>query len=510
MFNVLLTSPLGVLRPLVLLLASDLSLGALERPNMVVILADDLGLGDVSFHVRNLQGKKPVVETPNIDALAAQGMWFTDGHSPAALCAPARYAIMSGNNNYRSYAPPGVWSTLAPSAFKPGEATLGTVVRDAGYRTGFVGKWHLGGDFYQRGSTEIYRGGKSGDILAEVDLTRWAGRGPKYCGFDYDFVTPCGIQGPMYLLYENETWHPGAEGSEIVYLQKKNAKFPEDLSDKGEGPGDSNWDATQLGDILSAKAVAFIQRSAKEDRPFFLYYCAPMVHLPHLPPDYFHGHKIRGTTPSRHLDMAVALDLEIKRIVDALKETGQFQNTLFVFTSDNGGLADPEAQKVGYDPSGGWSGTKNSPLEGGHRVPFFAVWPGRIQPSVRHELVAGQDLVATLAALVRTPLPAGQAQDSNNLLPLLTGQGSFQPRQYWMHQAGSKQELMLRQGPWKLTIQSDYKRTTFQPLALHNLETDPQEKRNYLQDSAQAHRAKQMFDDYMAVLRSGQPTAPGR
>jgi arylsulfatase A-like enzyme len=150
---------------LLLLLLALATVAHAEKPNIVVVLADDLGLGDVSFHAREIQKQKPVVATPNIDALAAQGLWFTDGHSPAALCAPTRYAIMSGNNNYRSYSPPGVWSTFAPTAFKPGEVTLGTVVRDAGYRTGFIGKWHLGGDFYKSGSKEIYRGKKEGDVV---------------------------------------------------------------------------------------------------------------------------------------------------------------------------------------------------------------------------------------------------------------------------------------------------------------------------------------------------------
>lgn len=240
-------------------------------------MADDIGLGDVSFHARHVQQKEPLVETPAIDALAAESFWFTDGHCSTALCAPTRYAVMSGNNHYRSYAPPGVWSTFAPTAFKEGEATLGTVVRDAGYRTGFVGKWHLGGDFHVPGSDKIYRGPKGGDLTGKVDLTHWAGGGSKYCGFDYDFTTPCGVQGPLCLLYENQVWHPWAEDSQIVFFDKKTARHPQDVSDKGPGPGDSNWDARALGDRLSSKAVEFVETSATKDSPFFLYYCASAV-----------------------------------------------------------------------------------------------------------------------------------------------------------------------------------------------------------------------------------------
>ncbi len=207
------------------------------KPNIVFILADDLGLGDVSFYNRKILNKEPYVETPNIDALAEQGLWFTDGHSATALCAPTRYAVMSGNNNYRSYAPPGVWSTFAPSAFKKGEVTLGTVVRDAGYQTGFIGKWHMGGDFYIPGTQKIYRGAKSGNLIGKVDVSRWIDGGPKYCGFDYDFTTPCGIQGPMYLAYENQSWYPLGKDSKLIFFNEETAKHPKDVSDKGPGPG---------------------------------------------------------------------------------------------------------------------------------------------------------------------------------------------------------------------------------------------------------------------------------
>ncbi|TWT81550.1 Arylsulfatase [Planctomycetes bacterium CA13] len=485
------------------------SVGAAEKPNIVFILADDLGLGDVSFHARNILRKEPLFETPTIDALASQGLWFTDGHSATALCAPTRYAVMSGNNNYRSYAPAGVWSTFAPTAFKPGELTLGTVVRDAGYSTGFIGKWHLGGDFYVPGTKEIYRGPKAGDLTGKVDVTRWIDSGPKYCGFDYDFTTPCGIQGPLYLFYENQKWFPWAEDSEIVFFNKQNAKNPKDVSDKGPGPGDSNWNTREVGKILSAKAVDFIQTSAKKDEPFFLYYCSPMVHLPHCPTDEFDGRKIKGSTVSPHLDMTADLDMQVKRIVDALKATGEFENTLIVFSSDNGGLRDGKATKeIGYQPGGGWNGSKNSPLEGGHRVPTFAVWPGHIQPSTSGELVVNQDMVATFAALVGAEIPAGQAQDSNNLLPLFTGQGKFQPREYWVNQAGANQELMLREMPWKLIIQSNFKRTSFEPKTLFNLESDPQEQQNLLKNPEYAERVKQMFAQYMDIVQSGRPTAP--
>ena len=488
-----------------------MSTGASEKPNVVFILADDLGLGDVSYYAKGIQNTKPYVDTPNIDALAEQGLWFTDGHSATALCAPTRYAVMSGNNNYRSYSPPGVWSTFAPTAFKPGEATLGSVMRDAGYTTGFFGKWHMGGDFHVPGTTQVYRGAKDGDIIDKVDVTRWIDGGPKYCGFDYDFTTPCGVQGALYLFYENQQWYPLAKDSKIVFLNKNNAKFPEDLGSKGEGPGDSNWDTREVGKILSGKAVDFIRSNAQDSKPFFLYYCSPMVHAPHRPVDEFDGRKIQGSSVTAHLDMVADLDMQVKRIVDALKEAGIFENTLIVFSSDNGGLPDGKAkQEIGYLPGGEWNGSKGASLEGGHRVPTFALWPGRIQPGVSNELVVNQDFIATFAALVGTEIPKGQAQDSNNILPLLTGQGTFQPRSYWLNQAGSNHELIFRKMPWKLVIKSDAKRTTFDPIALYNLQDDAHEDMNLLKNPEYKKKAEGMFKEYMEIMQSGQPTVESR
>ena len=481
-----------------------------DRPNIVVILADDLGLGDVSFHVRNILKQKPVVETPTLDKLASQSLWFTDGHSATALCAPTRYAVMSGNNNYRSYAPWGVWSTFGESAFREGEVTLGTVVRDAGYQTGFIGKWHLGGDFKIPGSDEIYRGKKNGDLTGKVDMTKMVGGGPKDCGFDYDFTSPCGIQGPIYLLYENQQWSPIKDDSRIVFLNQDNAIQRNFVTDKGPGLGDSNWDTRDIGKLLSAKAAEFIQGAAKKDSPFFLYYCSPMVHLPHCPPDQFDGKNIKGRTPTPHLDMLLDLDQQIKRILNALESSGQLENTLIVVTSDNGGLRDAKGTQSGHFSSGGWNGSKNSPLEGGHRVPFFAVWPGQIKPGITDQLAVNQDLVATLASLAGTKIPEGQAMDSNNLLPLFTGKGKFRQREVLVQQAGSKHEVMIRKMPFKLIMQSNGKRDKFLPKALYNLETDPKEKNNLINNSSHASDANRLQKEYFSLVESGRATVPKR
>ncbi|MGC6425686.1 MAG: sulfatase family protein [Akkermansiaceae bacterium] len=486
---------------------TSLSLWA-EKPNIVLIMADDIGLGDLSFHVRTQQKKDPVIETPHLDALARESLWFTDGHSATALCSPTRYCVMSGNNNYRSYAPWGVWSTFRESAFKKGEATIGTVARDAGYHTGFIGKWHLGGDFKAADSDQIYRGAKGGDIGSKVDLTKMLGGGPRDCGFTYDFTLPCGVQGPIYTAYENQEWYPLHQDSKIIFLSKKTARFPKDVSDKGPGPGDSHWNASELGKLVSQKASDFIQ-SAPEDKPFFLYYCTHAVHIPHCPPEKFDDQKIKGATPSHHLDMVIELDLQVKRIVEALKAKGIFDNTLIVFTSDNGGLlVDRNTKKAGHDVAGGFNGSKNSPLEGGHRVPFFFHWKGHIKPGITDEPAINQDMLATLATLVGTKVPADQARDSLNLLPLLTGKGEFKQRPWIVQQAGSRKEILYRKAPWKLIIQSNHKLDSFEPKALYNLENDPEEKKNLIAVWAQKERVAEMLAAYLKILNTKERTAP--
>ncbi len=493
---------------IILSLTQAYSHGA-ETPNIVFIMADDLGPGDIAHYTNTYTSNTPMAPTPNIDSLATDGLWFTDGHAPTALCAPSRYAVMSGNLNYRSYAPWGVWGTFQQNAIASNEATLGSVTKAAGYTTGFIGKWHLGSDYANAAGTGIYRGTDSGNIGSSVDLSAIIGGGPSSMGFDYSLTLPCGIQGPIYLAYENESWYPLVTGSQIIYLDENSAIDPEFVSDKGPGMGDSNWDAREMGKILSAKAVDFINNNAGGTDPFFLCYWSPTVHLPHCPPVEFDGVPIAGTTPTDHLDMVRDLDQQVARIVNALKDNNIYNDTLIIFTSDNGGLW--ISGSVGHDSSGAWRGTKNSPYEGGSGVPFIAVWPGHIQAgSVSNEPVLGLDIVATLAALVGTEIPDGQAMDSLNLLPLLTGQGTFVQRDYIMQQSGSSTEVMFRQDGWKLIMDTDYSTSFWTPMSLFDLVNNPTENEsyNFVNDSQYQSLVQDMKDTYLDIRTSGISTLP--
>ncbi len=487
------------------------SVFASNNPNIVFILADDLGLGDINHYWEEFQSSKSLVPTPAMDALAQSGLWFTDAHSPTALCSPTRYCVMSGNYNYRSYAPWGVWGTFRENAISKDDATLGRVAKKGGYATGFIGKWHLGGDFLDKATGNIYRGNDRKDPNTTVDATRYAGNGPHALGFDYSFNIPCGIQGPIYLAYENEVWYPLAKDSKIQYLDEKTALYPEIVSDKGPGLGDSNWDTRNIGKILSTKAVDFIEDKADEG-PFFLYYCTPMVHVPHLPPEEFDGLRIKGTTPSPHLDMLKDLDQQVSRIVNALKKAGVYDNTLIILSSDNGGLGiSSKTNKAGHDSSGEWRGFKNAAHEGGHRVPFIAVWDGVIQPgTTSDEPVINLDVLATMAEMMDVDLSKNQAMDSKSLLPLLTGKKAYQSRPYIILQAGSKLQTIYRQDGWKLIMQSNSKCTKFEPVELYNLDSNPYEEPslNLVNHPEHQARVKAMHTRYLDIRNSGMRTVP--
>ena len=485
-------------------------------PNIVVIVADDLGLGDIGRQHTERTGNPPLAPTPTLDALANEGMWFTDAHSPAALCAPSRYAFMSGNYNFRSYSPGGVWNAFGLSAITPSDTTLGSLMQSAGYTTGFVGKWHMGGDYYATGTTTVSRINDANATPAQVDMSSWIGGGPQDIGFDFDFTVATGVQGPTYLAHENGEWFPWSVDSALIFYDEDSASDPLFVSDKGPGIGDSNWDARDLNMLLADKASSFVTSSAAAGEPFFLYYCSPAVHIPHTPPTSIDGTAISGTTPTSHLDMNRVLDLEVKRIIDALKAAGVYENTLIIFTSDNGGLIDWAAQNAGHFSNGGFRGNKNQAFEGGHRVPFIAVWPGVIPANTRCDsMINGTDILATLAAVTGTSFSDDQAKDSHSLFPILIGNTGYEPRSEMMQQGGSGAELMLRQGPWKLMLSSskghnNLSKSDTVAWKLYNLDDNPTESDsgNLVDDPAYADRVSTMYERYWEIRESSARTAP--
>lgn len=451
-----------------------------KRPNIVVVLADDIGVGDISKY-RRLHSNNIILETPNIDKLADKGMMFTNAHSPAALCATTRYAIMTGNSCYRSTHPWGIWSGYAKPVIRENQMTLGRLMKQANYKTAFFGKWHIGTSFAKKGVPNvIYEPKKGKKPILDVDITKIL-YGPTQLGFDYSVTLPAGIQDVPYALYENDKWLKLKEDSKIdiidaAYLATLNVKL-----DKDVGLGDSNWDPHAIGPILAEKAVNYIAENANKKDPFFMYYCSQAVHVPHAPTDKLDGKKIKGTTPSLHMDMIKELDVQMGMLVAELKKQGVYENTVFIFTSDNGGLlVDKNTRKSGHQVSDIYRGAKNQPYEGGHRVPFIVTWPNGVKKNQQFEKpILGLDIMATIAAITNQQLAEDVAQDSYNLLPILKNDKKASTHDYLMVQGGSAHQFMIIDKGWKLIVKVDKKDKTDKtstPIGLFNLNNNIEEK----------------------------------
>ncbi|WP_276165462.1 sulfatase family protein [Zobellia alginiliquefaciens] len=483
---------------------------AQDRPNIVVVLADDIGVGDISYY-RKIHSETIIVETPMLDQLAKEGMIFTDAHSPAALCAPTRYAIMTGYNCYRSYAPWGVWGSFQPSPIEMNQMTLGKVMKNAGYNTAFFGKWGFGMDFYSKhDGTKIYRAPRS-KMELDVDIRQIAGRGPFENGFDYSVTFPAGIQDVPYAIYENEQWMPLREGSKIdIITQEKMNKLGVKL-DKEEGLGDSGWNPHHMGPLLVNKAVDYIDNSDGKS-PFFIYYCSLAVHLPHTPADELNNRKVANTTPSYHLDMVKELDVQMEMIVQALKRKGIYDNTVIIFTSDNGGLQRKETIQSGHKSNDIYRGGKNSAYEGGHRVPFIASWPGKIKPkSVSTVPILGLDILATIADISNQNLEEAQVKDSASLLPILLGDSGENVHPFIVTQSGTGKEGIIIKNGWKLIVDFDKKDKTDEirsPSALFNLTTNIEEKKdlNLIADPKYKTKVEELFKIYNQARDNGLKT----
>lgn len=482
------------------------NLFAQDMPNIVVILADDIGPGDIGFYHRERTGKPEVIPTPNLDRLISEGMRFDDAHSAAPLCAPSRFGMLTGSYSYRNYKPYGVWPPWEKTGVDPQFTTSARIAKSAGYATAFFGKSGMGGGFPEVQPKKKFKGKER---YKNYDLTNRT-LGPNQLGFDYSFELPSGIQNAPLAYYQNDAWYPIKPDSTFKLIGPDQSGYSTSRKhhDWVEG-GDSNWDPTLAGPMLAEKAQAYIERqtSASPDQPFFLYYCAQAVHIPHTPPKELDGVKIAGTTPGPHGDMVRELDTMVGMLIKSLKETGVYDNTLFVFTSDNGGLkADPKAEELGHDSSNGWAGFKGTITEGGHRVPFIASWPGKIAPGTKSdEAITALDVVATIASVTGQEISREQVMDSVNLMPFLTQAPDAEGHGVLMHYS-AKGNAALRQGDWKLHVYGE-KLKNLKPTHLFNLKTNPGEdvEKDYLNDPAHQERVQRMLDTFKNSLKN--PTA---
>ncbi len=423
-----------------LLSACEIGQEAPQPPNIVIIYADDMGYGDLGC--QNPESKIP---TPHLDGLAAEGMRFTDAHSSSGICSPSRFALLTGSYHWRRQH--GIVGAMGEPFFQDGDITLPQVLREGGYATACIGKWHLGWDWDKKNepSGEVEQWGRMRKyfLVDDIDWSQPVKGGPLDRGFDYYFGDGT-INFPPYAWMENDTFLtvPNAE----LDINDIRHETKEGSWEFRPGPMVEGWDPYQVLPTLTDKTVTWIE-SHSDAQPFFLYFALPSPHAPIIPNEEFVGKSAAGG----YGDFVYQTDWVVGQVLGALRDNGLEQNTLVIFTSDNGPerYAFVRAERHDHLSMGELRGLKRDVWEGGHRVPFIVKWPGQVAPgSVSPEVISQIDLMATLAGIADAPLPDQAAPDSYNLLPVWLGKSYPQPLREATVQNTFADKWALRQGDW--------------------------------------------------------------
>lgn len=504
---------------------------AARRPNIVYLLCDDLGYGDVHC----LNPKRGRIPTPNIDRLAGQGMIFTDAHSGSSVCTPTRYGVYTGRYAWRSTLQSGVYNGYSPPLIPEGRLTVASLLKTHGYHTALIGKWHLGWGWARVDERsrpahlsqvkEEQLGYREGDVLTTaqqqaldgVDYGKPIRGGPAALGFDtfYGLTAP---DFPPFVWIENDrVTAPPTMVKRVIRL----------------GVGQREYEAERLLPELTRRAVGYIEdrKAAKDGRPFFLAFTLTAPHSPLVPAKEWRGRSGMGL----YGDWVMQADAAAGEVLRALERTGMARDTMVVFTSDNGcatyvGLRDEfgedvagrmrrggavrELEEAGHFPSAGYRGYKADTWDGGHRVPFIVRWPGKVRPgSTSGQMVCLTDLMATCAEMLDARLPANAGEDSVSMLPAFGG-GAGRREAIVHHSVSGK--FAVRQGRWKLMLSpgsgsggwsapndAAAARQGLPPLQLFDMVEDPGERRNLLESRPEiAARLVRLLETYVENGRS--------
>lgn len=460
-----------------------------SKPNILFILADDLGYGDVACY--NPESKIP---TPNLDQLARDGMRFTDAHSPSTVCTPTRYSILTGRMAFRT-GMKGVFAGVNGSCLiEEDRLTLPQMLRNEGYATACVGKWHIGMTFFDQNGNKIEDRGVKG--VRQIDYSRPIPDAPIHRGFDQFYGTvSCPTTDWLYAYVDGDRIPVPA----TKLLDKSNLPKHPYSNDCRPGMVADNFKHEEVDLVFLEKSKAFLEQHIKKDpdKPFFLYHSMQAVHLPSFAADQFKG----KTKAGPHGDFIFEMDYIVGELLKTLEHLGVAENTLVMFASDNG----PEVPTVldmrkthQHDGARPWRGVKRDQWEGGHRTPFIVRWPGKIKGNTTSDqLISLTDIMATCAEIVGTALPDDAAEDSYGMLRVLLGtQGNQAVRQHMLQQTISL-AMSIRDGHWKYLDHqgsggNDYDREgewgmnpykledtdPDAPGQLYNLKTDPGERVN--------------------------------
>ena len=481
------------------------------KPNILFILADDLGYGDVGCY--NAESK---VATPNLDRLASKGMRFTDAHAPSTVCTPSRYSLLTGRMAFRiPYR--GVFEGVGgPCLIKEDQLTLPQLLRNQGYATAMTGKWHVGLSFFDKAGHRITEGGVAGVKL--IDYTRAIPDAPIHRGFDQFYGTACCPATDHLYAFINGDRIPVPPTRMLD--KSKLPKHPYAFDNRA-GMIAPDYNLEELDMVFLKKSREFLEQHAKShpEKPFFLLHSMDAVHLPSFAAKQFQG----TTKAGPHGDFIHEFDYIVGEMMKSIERLGMANNTVVMVSSDNG----PEVETVihmradyGHDGARPWRGFKRDQWEGGHRVPFIVRWPGKVAAgSTNDQTVCLTDVMATCAALSGAVLPDNVAEDSIDLSPLLLGKtDGAGTRPYTLHQTISL-ALAIRKGPWKYLDHTgsggnNYNDADLKPFALpdtapdapgqlYNLETDPGEKMNlYFKHPEIVKELKTLLDQTKASGRS--------
>jgi arylsulfatase A len=491
-----------MLRSLILstLFAAAFSTAA-ETPNIIIILADDLGYGDVS--ACNPDSK---IATPNIDRIAREGMLFTDAHTSSAVCTPTRYSLLTGRYHWRTHLQKGVLGGFSRPLISAGSTTLASLLGQAGYHTACIGKWHLGMDWQlQDGAVANDSGNFSQPFTnaSKVDYTKPIQNGPVDRGFDTFYGISASLDMFPYV------WIKDRLPTEIASVEKAFHR---------PGPAGPNFEAVDVQPGITRALVDLIasHRAGSGKPPFFAYVPLAAPHTPILPTAEFQG----KSGINAYADFVLQVDADVGLVLSALDEHGIADDTLIVFTSDNGcspAANIPELQAAGHEPSHIFRGHKADIFDGGHRVPFLVRWPGRVPAGSRCDHLTGQiDFAATFAELTDRRLSHAEAPDSVSFLPLLLDPAAPPHRSELIMQSidGS---FTIRDGKWKLNLcpgsggwspprpgRDDA--TGLPEFQLYDMERDPAESENLA--TAQPERVAKMRAALESAIARGR-TTPG-
>ncbi|WP_299668777.1 arylsulfatase [uncultured Polaribacter sp.] len=440
------------------------------KPNVVYILTDDLGYGDVKY--LNPDGK---IETPQMDRLASQGMIFTDAHTSSSVCTPSRYSIITGRYNWRTNLQKGVLFGYSPPLIEENRLTVASFLQDRGYNTACIGKWHLGMDLLFNGTIPKGRNPKE----PNVDWNGIIRNGPIDRGFDTFYGISASLDMPPYIYIEDNKF---VGECEIVPYRKIRGRVV-------MSPKNPDFNAIDVLPEIGRKTIEYIKKQ-DDKKPFFAYVAFTSPHTPILPSKEWQGKSELG----KYGDFVMQTDDVIGQIVSAIDEMGFGENTIIIVTSDNGcskAAGITELAKKGHQVSKQYRGSKADLWDGGHRVPFIVRWPKEVSSgSVSNEVICLTDLFSTMSDITGEKIPSGFAEDSFSFLPALKGKPLVSSRKGIIHHSISG-HFAYRQGKWKLllakgsggwTSPTEKESVNMPKVQLYDIKNDPAEKINLYQE----------------------------